>query len=226
VPIGGVTFDTRSPAPGKIENAPQVHGATFRERKFLHTYCKHHKIARYILFQYLIKKIGAPAHRCFFSATGNKMRTIGFSVSEFLPILTRLADLEQIPPECTQLPPKIYKATKLIFYDPCPVTVNSVNIFCIVHLFVRLYSYISRFTQLKCQLKPCFNFDFQNWCRGANFSASYQLSIESKYVAKFNAKTASRCQANGQVMFCRHPEYPVSRLEPVNWKSLLQNGHV
>jgi hypothetical protein len=27
-------------------------------------------------------------------------------------------------------------------------------------------------------------------------------------------------------MFCRHPEYPVSRLEPVNWKSLLQNGHV
>jgi hypothetical protein len=60
VPIGGATFDTaQSPALGNVwivENAPQVHWTIFRERTFLHTYCKHHAMSRYILFQYLMNK--------------------------------------------------------------------------------------------------------------------------------------------------------------------------
>jgi hypothetical protein len=67
-------FDTaRSPARGKklSEKLKMLPKFTGLENKFLHTYCKHHKkIARYILFQHLMKKGG---HRCFFSATGNKM---------------------------------------------------------------------------------------------------------------------------------------------------------
>jgi hypothetical protein len=59
IPIGGATFDTaRSPARGKklSEKLKMLPKFTFRENKFLHTYCKHHAIARYILFQYLMKK--------------------------------------------------------------------------------------------------------------------------------------------------------------------------